>query len=157
MKNLTLLLCIFFYSTQAQAQRSQAIYVELGGAGLVYTLNYDTRFSDTEDKLGARIGISVLPDAIIVPLQMNYLHGTGKHKLEVGAGFTTIFGDIQTETETDVVASAALMYRFQKKEGHFLFRVGISPTFSLQDETDSLSGLEEVFWFWPGISFGYKF
>lgn len=151
MKNLTILILIFFCCTQVQAQRGQAIYAELGGAALLYSVNYDTRFSEREDQLGGRIGAALSDDFFVVVLHMNYLFGKGSHKLEVGAGISTF--DIHTDNR-DVTASGALMYRFQKKDGHFLFRAGISPIYVELGEP--LEFVPEFLWF-PGISVGYKF
>ncbi len=151
MKNLSLFFFIFFCSLKVQAQRGEVIYAELGGAGLLYSVNYDTRFSQGEDKLGGRIGVALSDDFVVVLLHTNYLFGKGKHKLEVGAGITTF--DIHSDNR-DVTASGALMYRFQKKDGHFLFRAGISPIYVELGEP-----LEFVpfFLFFPSVSVGYKF
>lgn len=157
MRNLTTLLFIFFCYLPVQAQRGEAIYAELGGAGLIWTVNYDTRFSEADDKLGARIGFGFFDDAIHIPLQLNYLFGEGNHKLELGLGTTVFFiGEGRISSE-DVAASAALMYRFQKKEGGFLFRVGLSPSVFLTGYGGEGGDIQKIFWFWPGISAGYKF
>jgi hypothetical protein len=43
-------LLIFIASINiANAQRSKIVYLELGGNGIIYSLNYDTLFSNTND------------------------------------------------------------------------------------------------------------
>jgi len=88
MKNFPILLFIFLCYFHVHAQRTQAVYVELAGAGIFYTVNYDTRFSEVKDKLGGRIGLGVLDDAVTIPFQINYLFGANNHKFEFGAGLT---------------------------------------------------------------------
>ena len=153
MKNLIILVGIFFCSIQVQAQRGQAIYAELGGAGFFYSINYDTRFFNREDKLGARIGVTVVFDNDIgMPLHVNYLLSEGNHKLEIGAGITAFFS--LGSDFRDVIPSGALMYRFQKEDGHFLFRIGISPMYIELDDPPTFA---PAFLLFPGISAGYKF
>lgn len=153
MKKITILLLIFFCNTQLQAQRNHTIYAELGGAGLLYTLNYDMQLLESNDNIGTRIGIGYLNELFIIPLQLNYLLGTKNHKFEIGAGVTPIL----LGSDTDLMVNAALMYRFQKEDGHFLFRAGLSPNIALHGYGDDYGNINYIFWFWPGVSAGYKF
>jgi hypothetical protein len=58
-------------------KRAQNIFVELGGQGLLFTANYDSRFSKRRDGLGGRIGIGHIGEngdrATTVPISLNYL------------------------------------------------------------------------------------
>lgn len=146
----------FLFLSHINAQRGQSIYVELLGGGVIYSVNYDTRFSEGEDKLGCRIGASFVESGVIIPTQINYLFGENKHKFEIGLGITT-FLEFDSDGSIYILGSGTLMYRFQKPDGNFLFRAGLSPTF-VPTEDDVLYGdIGKIFWFWPGISFGYKF
>ena len=40
----TLLLCLNYFGVKAQEVATQSVYVEFGGAGLPYSVNYDFRF-----------------------------------------------------------------------------------------------------------------
>lgn len=157
MKNLVVLFFIFFYSIQTQAQGDHSIYIELGGAALSYSLNYDMRFEKKDDAgFGARIGIGRTDDLILIPLHLNYLHGSGKHRLELGLGITTLFGN-QSDTDRNriyPIASGTLMYRYQNTAEHLIFRVGFSPTF-VPTSPNRFIDVSRVFWVWPGISAGY--
>ena len=70
----------------------QALYMELGGTGLVFSANYDTRFSKRVDGLGIRMGLGYSftphPSFITVPIALNYLLGRNGNYFEVGAGVT---------------------------------------------------------------------
>src|SRR5476651_2025086 len=72
--------------------RSQNIFLEAGGPGLVLSLNYDTRFFNTRTGLGATAGIGFLSNKgsalLTVPVQLNYLWGSYQHYFELGAGVT---------------------------------------------------------------------
>ena len=134
--------------------RFQNVFVELGGQGLFLTANYDTRFSQQRNGLGARIGIGVGPsldygiftkegDAeptpILFPFSFNYLVGNGeKHFLEVGLGATLATGDI-----IESAGTMSLSYRFRSGDKGVGFRAGFTPTYTV----NGLSG-------WGGLSFG---
>ncbi|MFK8101325.1 MAG: hypothetical protein AB8G15_02325 [Saprospiraceae bacterium] len=156
MKNLVVLFFIFFYSIQTQAQGDHSIYIELGGAALSYSLNYDMRFEKKDASFGARIGVGRMDDIILIPLHLNYLHGAGKHRLELGLGVTTLLGN-QPDTDRKgiyPIASGTLMYRYQNTAEHLIFRVGFSPTF-VPSTPDSFIDISKLLWVWPGISAGY--
>lgn len=151
-----LFLLSFLFSNNSNAQRGQSIYAEILGAGVIYSLNYDTRFLEGEDKFGCRIGVSFVESGVVIPTQINYLLGKNKHKLEFGLGITSLL-EFDSDKSIYIFGSGILMYRFQKPDGNFLFRVGLSPTF-VPSEDDVLYGdIGKIFWFWPGISAGYKF
>ena len=156
MKNILITVFLFTCIAQVKAQKGQALYAEIGGTGIIYSVNYDMRFAKGEDKLGMRAGVSILDGGVIFPLHLNYLFGKGNSKFEVGAGMTVLLGDLEGDKRIQVLASSALMYRFQKEDGRFLFRAGLSPIFLLSDFDDDLGDVQNILWFWPGISFGYK-
>ncbi len=92
--------------------RAKNLFVEAGGAGLVFTLNYDVRFNKRRNGLGLRVGAGYLQRTtsdifsssqdpaynqdptyqqkyFTVPVQLNYLLGKKSHFAEFGVG--TIF------------------------------------------------------------------
>lgn len=114
--------------------------------------------------------------AISAPLGVNYLIGNKRHRLELGLGanlgiynihlkyseYTTPagYGDnfyllTNTRSETKKVFGYFMFsnigYRYQREKG-FMFRTGISPSFSFGD-SHGLKGLL----FAPYMSFGYTF
>lgn len=54
-----ILLCAFFSFQALTAQKNNVFYAEFLGAGLMLSLNYDTRLSKQTDGLGMRIGLGV--------------------------------------------------------------------------------------------------
>jgi hypothetical protein len=72
---------------------TQSAYLELGGAGLIYSFNYDFRFNpDRVDSWGMRVGLGGYGTSnasfFSVPLMVNKLYGRGPHFFEMGMGFT---------------------------------------------------------------------
>jgi hypothetical protein len=84
---------------------------ELGGPGIVFSANYDTRFKQSRLGLGGRIGIGFVSayddyydpttgyytggeqqSAITFPVQLNYIFGKNNspHSFEVGGGITYV-------------------------------------------------------------------
>lgn len=142
-----------------QRTRSQAVYMEVLGNGLTYSLNYDTRFSQSLKGLGGRAGIGYVAidgnSLTTIPLVVNYLFGKDKHYFEVGAGATLLsaaassdFGPVGSgEKGSTFIGTMSLGYRLEPLDGGFTFRAGITPIF---DRTT-------FFPFWPQVSFGYAF
>jgi hypothetical protein len=136
-------------------EAKNAIYVDLLGPGLFYSINYDRML--TED-LSARIGFSYLSFGAsagdgtgtasasaefsywAVPVTVSYLGiGSDSNMLEVGGGPVIMnikgSGVVETdETASGAEASATVFamtgmvgYRHQPADGGFVFRVGASP------------------------------
>lgn len=120
-------------------KRAQNIFIELGGQGLTFTANYDSRFFNKRDGLGGRAGIgyfSVDGDKVsTVPLSLNYLLGKGNKFFEMGLGATYINTSgnskvLFNENTSNVIGTMSFFYRVQPADGGFSFRVGLSPVFS---------------------------
>ncbi len=140
------------------------IYVELGGTGILYSIDYEHRFTE---HFSGRIGFSTwsLPTfAVIVngsfdmtsfPVLLNYLAGGNGHYLELGMGpvfyvssFTgqlVFFGNEVSGQSTGVLGAATVGYRYQPRKG-LLFRIGVTPLTSFRKTL-----------FWGGISLGVVF
>jgi len=166
MKQILLLVAIGFISIcnlQAQVAertKSQGVFVEVLGNGLIYSFNYDTRFSQSFDGFGGRAGIGYIAiegtRLTTMPFLVNYLLGKEKHFFEIGVGTTLIVasegnggvGPVgNRERGTAFIGTMSLGYRLEPTDGGFMFRAGVTPIF------DSSS-----FWpLWPQVSFGYAF
>jgi len=89
---------LFFTAAYSFAQEklpTQAVYVELGGAGLPFSFNYDFRFDkDRLDSWGMRVGAGGYAlsneNFFTLPIQINKLMGKGPHYFEMGAGATLV-------------------------------------------------------------------
>ena len=159
-----LLICLTLFTGASMAQegqrtRSQAVYVEVLGNGLTYSLNYDTRFSKSLKGLGCRAGASYFADEesrlASFPILINYLFGRDKHYFEVGAGATLLAATSESdaspvgslESGSAIIGTMSFAYRLEPQNGGVIFRAGITPVF------DSSAFLP----FWPQVSFGYAF
>jgi hypothetical protein len=99
MKKVLLAILAITFSNFVLAQESptsptKAVYVELGGAGLPYSFNYDFRFDkDNINSWGMRIGaggytVSDGDSFFSLPIMINRLYGKGPHYFELGFGAT---------------------------------------------------------------------
>jgi len=155
------LLCISFISinfTYGQTA-AKAAYAEIGGPGLA-SVNFDTRFTKTEDGLGGRIGIGGFSvgssgdrvGIITIPVGVNYLIGKDKKNyFEVGAGFTYVgvksSADLGSDNFNSSFGNITLGYRLAPEKGGFFFKAEITPVF----------GRGFFVPYYGGIGFGYKF
>ncbi|MBD3243018.1 MAG: hypothetical protein GF331_20670 [Chitinivibrionales bacterium] len=120
-------------------ESKNALYVELLGNAVVYSLNYDRVIATFADNhhVGVRIGFTLLPvDTLdtrypmIFPVTANYLLGPREHKLELGVGVSP---RMQLDRENNVSGklslAATLCYRYVGYENDFHFRIGFTPLF----------------------------
>ncbi len=174
---ITLFVAVVFFNTSSYAQqanlkvdslaskRKQTVFFELLGAGLLYSANYDTRFSNMPDGLGARVGIGFTSldgkSFFSAPVQLNYLLGNGNKFFEIGVGATYLsindrehddfdFNDDDIFLDFDdgkaVFGTLNFGYRYQPANG-FSFRTGITPIFNSNGFLP----------YWFNVSFGYAF
>jgi hypothetical protein len=137
--------------------KAKGYYLEVGGAGLAISANYDARFNKTRDGWGYRIGLGGFVSGgnrvITVPFQVNFLIGEHSSMFEVGGGTTFLnsTGDNKGKTWefdkiTGFVATASIGYRYQPEHKGINFRIAFVPI--LYDEGIIPAG---------GISVGYTF
>jgi hypothetical protein len=150
---------------QMDQLRGQGLFVEILGSGVGVSMNYDSRFFQANGGLGARIGVGYVGftlfdedvRAISLPFQLNYLWGRGNHFLETGVGTTALFSDSEKgngwwapqedDSTIGMIGTMTVGYRYQPVDGGFQLRAGLSPVFDL----------ENFFYLWPHISFGFLF
>lgn len=178
MKNLLILFSLIFlvqFHGVAQEAGAQSVYVELGGAGLAYSFNYDFRFDNNNiNSWGMRIGAGgwARNDSwgseglLTMPFQLNKLFGSRKHFFELGGGATFVYYRDRYEDWTgetyenknfnfilDTGDTPAFMgtlnfgYRRIPVDGGFTFKANLTPIFN-----------QNGFWpLWVGVGFGYAF
>jgi hypothetical protein len=146
-------------AAQARALPSapNAVYLELAGNGLLYSLNYDRLLAP---KIAARVGVMGLGAAsdtssaavLAAPLMVSYLFGEGNSHFETGIGVMLAAGAVdevegfEDESFSGAVGTATVGYRYRRPGGGFVFRAGVTPFFNT-------SGIGP----WIGLSFGYGF
>ncbi|HEX8696164.1 MAG TPA: hypothetical protein VF746_27350 [Longimicrobium sp.] len=140
-----------------------AVYVELLGSGLLYSINYDRLITPS---VAGRVGFMFVRaeddsgdsgTIAIAPITASKLWGNGSSHFETGVGLAVAtadfdFGELDDFDEdadlssTTVYGTGVLGYRYQRPGGGFLFRVGLTPIFTTNDFAP-----------WFGLSFGYAF
>lgn len=194
-KLLTLLLAMCLmggFVAQAQEVPERSLSLELFGAQNTVGINYDSRFKGNHG-LGYRVGVgygysetstiassSYALQGIAVPIEINYLFGKDRHKLELGLGtslgyyyekchvLTTVGpapGDVSggppyfgyadyykkvTHNSFGYFVFGNIGYRLQTNRG-FLFRAGFTPSFNFGDQY----GIHRK-WYYPYVSFGWR-
>ncbi|MEH0153819.1 hypothetical protein V6R21_06705 [Limibacter armeniacum] len=124
------------------------MFVEFGGNGILYSLNYDFRLTKgTNRGFGTRIGLSsfsIKPDDnksdnanyIAIPLMLNYLIGKKRHFLEIGFRATPFFFFNAKDNTTDATQKTGrtqlvpfwnLGYRYQSRIKENLIRIMYTP------------------------------
>ena len=157
-KLLTLLLAMCLmggFVAQAQEVPERSLSLELFGAQNTVGINYDSRFKGNHG-LGYRVGVgygysetstiassSYALQGIAVPIEINYLFGQGRHKLELGMGTSLGYYYEKCHVLTTVAP-------LQTNRG-FLFRAGFTPSFNFGDQY----GIHRK-WYYPYVSFGWR-
>jgi hypothetical protein len=144
---------------KVDAQNNNAVYVELGGNGYLYSINYERTFSNN---LIARGGIGLSAGNIALPFHFGKYFGNGSHHVEADLGLTYIHGKVNPENSYDDLvarsqyfATAFLGYRYQNPEKKSIFRIGYTPLYKLYD---SYAPFDNNFLYhWAGVSYGFKF
>ena len=173
---LFLILAPIFYSCPASAQQSNIqaadlrmklpsgsgervrnVFFELGGQGLQYSVNYDTRFSDRRNGFGGRLGLGYFSlkgrEATTIPISLNYLLGNGQHFADFGLGATLLLSNgskpdmFESSPTRSLVYTTNISYRFQPIQKGLSLRAGVGPVFNYD--------FNLVFYF--GLSLGYTF
>ena len=135
-----------------------SFYAEVGGPGILFSANIDTRFKKTHLGWGGRAGIGFVTiwndnydpvtgtyfgngrkkSVATLPVQINYIFGRGSspHTFEAGAGFTALskkvdpFNNFYDDKPTQLYGTFSFMYRRQPMNGGFTWRLGFTPLIS---------------------------
>ncbi len=161
MRNITLALIItVIFSTVASAQSDtdkirKTIYAELLGSGVFGSVNYDVRFSEKDNGLGFRVGAGMIPDVLVIPLEINGLAGKKKVLFEYGIGIANgIFlkdkpGNTTFPTGTTkigFIGFAKTGIRYQPQNNGIMLNLNWTPVVNSED----------VRWIWFGLGIGYS-
>jgi hypothetical protein len=139
---------------------NQAVYLEIGGNGGLYSLNYERYLNeDVTFRVGAMF--LWLPQGADVPhgpwagvpMTLSFVgKRLGDHALELGGGVLPMYDrlDGRGRGSLSLSATAVAGYRYAPADGGYLFRAGLTP--------HVLVGRgESLFVPWAGVSFGYRF
>ncbi|KQC02453.1 hypothetical protein [Pedobacter sp. Hv1] len=163
---LTIICLLICTNTFAQSNRN-SVYVEIGGNGGAYSINYDRLFILSQQlRFAPRIGISWLgSDRFTAPIEANLLLGKNsdsKNFAEFGLGTTivskkskningfTLSDEIIDEKGMNALLSSRLGFRHQKPQGGFMYRIGFTLLYNSYP-------IDHKFIPFGGVSLGYTF
>jgi hypothetical protein len=140
----------FAQDNEPHAITNKSFYAEIGGPGILFSANYDSRFKKTPFGFGARIGLGFVSadesdyingnynykrsTALTLPIQLNYIFGqtNSVNAFEVGLGFTYVSKQLDIfnfyeKKGTNLYGTAAFMCRRVPVNGGFSWRIGFTP------------------------------
>lgn len=132
---------------------AKVVYGEIGGPGLL-SINYDMRFSNTNDGFGFRAGFggySIKDSKLLyVPLGLNYITSKNtRDYFEAGAGVSIVSNSYGSSDGAfkSTFGFLSLGYRKQPADGGYFFKAALMPVFG-----------KGFFWpYYAGVGFGYAF
>ncbi len=152
------------FSQDTKPFSKNAVYFEMFGPGIIYSLNYEFR---PVRQFSVRAGYSSWSMSTFFlfvdgwfrfqafPVTASYLTGQGSHSLEIGGGAVPMhveiegtdffFGQEIDGSKTIILGTGIFGYRYQPYKGAFL-KAAITPLFN----SDNLL-------FYGGVSIGYSF
>lgn len=151
----------------------QAVNIEIGGKGLLYSINYEYQFAEN---FMASAGISFLhiseseidksSNFWSFPISASYIYEfSGGHCVEAGIGIMNLVvsGDlVEYAGSTDYFLNPTIIaaYRYQPVESKWRFRIAATPFVGTKSPTHSegtaFQPLGAVFQIWGGLSIGYE-
>jgi len=144
----------FGFSKSSKARN--LVYLELGGKGLFYSVNYERALIKLNDDLSINpsIGFSLWPGFTqvrktkdyMLPLALNLVKSFDEHNISFGVGSTYynyMVNDLvvhnnnlpiqplemRLKTITEWFGHVNLEYRYQKEEGGLMFKAGVTTLF----------------------------
>lgn len=134
---------------------AQSVFLEIGGNGLLFSANYDVRFTPHQNGIGGRIGLGFFGGSgggiLTVPIGINYLAGKSPNFFEAGFGYTyaTLTGNDDLFSGHGSLLFPSVGYRYQQTGNGLMARIVISPAIELGEGGGWI--------FFGGIGVGYKF
>jgi hypothetical protein len=144
-----------------QSKYKNGVFLELGGSGALYSLNYERQF---QRGLVARFGFAYLPQqAIAFPLTFGKIFGKRNHHLEINGGLLAAnYAQIQSDNTVirfnTILGTGFMGYRYQKPDKRMFYRAGFAFLWrSIYQEDQRSDQPNNKFIPWAGISIGYRF
>ncbi len=181
MKNIfPLIICCFIFNiTKAQntkVAKKNALYLEAGGNGLFYSINYDRIVPiSPKVKIAPRLGISYLPynggnkfKNFIIPFEVNILYAKqaeSKNFIEGGVGLTLFefvkgFRNGNKKDPVSQYSNVTMIrvgFRHQKTSGGLMYRAGLLIPVAQDSYSESIVGDDIFFRIWAGFGIGCNF
>ena len=135
-KIIILLIAVLLFAHGLYSQESRkgqkAVYLELAGNGVLYSINYEIFLSDN---LSFRLGGSIIPFGGLTAtgtVMLNKVWGKERTSIETGFGITFITGSL-VGIATDDMHSTSYLFtgniglRVLSKKKRSIFRIGFTP------------------------------
>ena len=141
--------------------KKNSVQLDLGGPGLLYSIGYERIIlNGSRFKTAGKIGAAYYPPAlgfieVWLPVSVSEIISFGNHHAEVGIGYTFV-NDKYTSAigeesrKWDGFITPNLSYRYQKPQGRFIFKAGVTPFFERYADSYDMH-------FSGGVVFGYAF
>ncbi len=140
-----------------------SVQLSFGGAGVYFSVNYERLLwsspawnAAVKTGFGTSISPALSPPEFTVPLGGTVLYGKGNSKFDMGLSLTGYLmwqydhEMEQRSMELRPLIIPSLAYRFQKSEGGFMFRAGLSSLIHI-------NGISTTFAPWVDLGVGYAF
>jgi hypothetical protein len=135
-------------------------YLELGGNGILYSINFEQVIFKKNNVLTARLGMSYFPfwgnSFVVVPFELDYLIGRKRTSLELGVGIDFIVESYQGGSSLNFQFVPRIGFRHYNIEETRYMKIGYTPIIdkgALGLESDGVMHLP----YWFGIGFGFIF
>lgn len=156
------MLSLFPFTGLAQSQFKHAIYLETGGNGVQYSINYEYKFRKS---FVAKIGGGMSNSGLFIPLTFGKVFFSGAHHLETSLGFT--FAHYSNEAASDhygysnrLHLASFFGYRYDKPDRRFFLKIGFTPFYLLSEmdmeEIEEGNRFISYFGFGGGIKIGKR-
>ncbi|MDX2247031.1 MAG: hypothetical protein SF052_09665 [Bacteroidia bacterium] len=152
---------LVFSQSPALDTYNKAVFFEIGGLGPVYSFDFEglirRNFNLTYNY---RIGVSLLPDAIAVPVGINVFDTFGDHHFQMNVGLTPYVKKYRTlsikGSETLLYAGGGIGYRYQKQDGKWFWGVGVNPMVRLDPSLSEIIGPDPRFILSGNLAAGFR-
>ncbi|WP_258103341.1 hypothetical protein [Marinoscillum sp. MHG1-6] len=165
MKKFLLLAAIFFGLHQCLEAQTHAVYGELAGQSILYSINYELQpFTSPNVIPFGRIGFEYIPSIsfddyvesprLMLPIEVGGFLGKANHFFEFSASVLIVNEKFAYESNfyRSYYWFGRIGYRYQKRDGGFLIRAGFTPIFAYKEEYSQLQPNWVPF---GGICLGY--
>ncbi len=132
-----------------RAYARNALFLEFGGSGLLYSLNYERFVSEA---FALRVGLEEAIVAFVVPMTASFFVRRGNHALELGGGIVSFRDRWSDDDATDqfFVGTAIIGYRYLPAGGGSMLRIAFTPFLGSEADRLGVRG-------WFGLAIGAAF
>jgi hypothetical protein len=160
-----ILISILNCFSETGKDHNQTIFLELGGGGIFYSINYENLFAGNDIvRIGARFGFCILPSKgnmkyedhlmFFIPLVL----GSKASKLELNVGLIRCHAKFKESSDSYPIITPGIGYRYKKRGKRFNFRIGFCPLIVFDEPSYFYPDTESPYFLPSGyLSFGYSF